>query len=89
MNDRTQPPKPGPGANFNIDFNQTTPEVCAECGHDTFVQVLKFRKLSALLSPSGEETLIPLQTFACAKCGHINKGFLPKGNTENVSNIDY
>ena len=33
MNDRTQPPKPGPGANFNIDFNQTTPEVCAECGH--------------------------------------------------------
>ena len=52
-------------------------------------QVLKFRKLSALLSPSGEETLIPLQTFACAKCGHINEGFLPKGNTENVSNIDY
>jgi hypothetical protein len=23
--------------------------------------------------------MIPIQVFACAKCGHINKGFLPKG----------
>ena len=36
------------------------------------------RKLSALLSPTGQETMIPIQVFACAKCGHINKGFLPK-----------
>ena len=33
--------------------------------------------LSALLSPTGEEAKIPIQVFACAKCGHINKGFLP------------
>ena len=36
------------------------------------------RKLSALLSPTGQEAMIPIQVFACAKCGHINKGFLPK-----------
>jgi hypothetical protein len=36
------------------------------------------RKLSALLSPTGQETMIPIPVFACAKCGHINKGFLPK-----------
>ena len=35
--------------------------------------------MSALLSPHGKETMIPMQVFACAKCGHINKGFLPKG----------
>ena len=63
---------------MNIDFEQTTPVVCDECGHDVFTQVLKMRKVSALLSPTGQETMIPIQAFACAKCGHINKDFLPK-----------
>ena len=63
---------------MNIDFSQTTAEVCEECGNDTFVQVYQMRTLSALLSPTGQETMIPIQVFACAKCGHINKGFLPK-----------
>ena len=64
---------------MNIDFSQTTAEICEKCENDTFVQVYKIRKLSALLSPSGTEAMIPVQVFACAKCGHINKGFLPKG----------
>ena len=63
---------------LNIDFSQTTAEVCEAYGNETFVQVFKMRKLSALLSPMGQESMIPIQVFACAKCGHINKGFLPK-----------
>tara|TARA_B100000780_G_C20785090_1_gene311770 strand:- start:330 stop:551 length:222 start_codon:yes stop_codon:yes gene_type:complete len=63
---------------MNIDFTQTTEVVCEECKHDVFTQALKMRKLSALLSPSGQETMIPIQAFACAKCSHINEGFLPK-----------
>ena len=65
---------------MNIDFSQTTAEVCEneKCKNETFIQVFKMRKLSALLSPTGEPTMIPVQVFACAKCGHINKGFLPK-----------
>ena len=67
-----QPPQ------MNIDFNQTTAETCEECGNDTFVQVFKMRKLSALLSPTGQESMIPIRIFACAKCGYVNKGFQPK-----------
>ena len=63
---------------MNIDFSQTTAEVCEKCENDTFQQVYQMRKLSALLSPTGTEAMIPIQIFACAKCGHINKGFLPK-----------
>ena len=63
---------------LNIDFSQTSAEVCEACKNDTFHHVFKMRKLSALLSPTGEETMIPIQVFACVKCGHINKGFLPK-----------
>ena len=63
---------------MNIDFSQTTAETCESCGNDTFVQVFKMRKLSALLSPTGQESMIPIQIFACHKCGHVNKGFQPK-----------
>ena len=62
---------------MNIDINQTTEIVCESCGNDAFVQVFKMRTLSALLSPTGQKTMIPIQIFACAKCGHINKDFIP------------
>jgi predicted nucleic-acid-binding Zn-ribbon protein len=63
---------------LNIDLSQTTEETCESCGHSVFTQAYKMRKLSALLSPAGQESMIPIQVFTCAKCGHINKGFLPK-----------
>ena len=63
---------------LQVDISQTTEEICGECGNDTFIQVFKIRKLSALLSPTGQPTMIPMQMFACAKCGHINPEFLPK-----------
>ena len=66
------------GLQMQVDLNQTTESVCEACGNDTFVQVFQMRKLSALLSPTGQETMIPIQIFACHKCGHINKGFQPK-----------
>ena len=73
-----------PKPQMNIDFNQTTAEVCEKCENDTFVQVFQMRKLSALLSPAGEETMIPVKTFACAKCNHLNKGFLPKTKDDTI-----
>ena len=63
---------------MNIDFSQTTAEVCEKCENDTFTQVYQMRKLSALLSPTGQEAMISIQVFCCAKCGYINEGFLPK-----------
>lgn len=63
---------------MNVDFSQTTGLECDKCKNDKFVQVFYIRKLSALLSPSGEESLIPVPTFACAKCGHVNEGLKAK-----------
>ena len=69
---------------LNVDFSQTTEECCESCGNNTFTQVYQMRKLSALLSPTGQETMIPIQVFACAKCGHINPGFLPKEKNDTI-----
>ena len=58
-----------------IDVSQTTPVKCESCENQTFKQTLLVRKLSALVSPSGQETVIPIGVFACEKCGHVNSEF--------------
>jgi hypothetical protein len=68
---------------LNIDINQTTEITCENCGNNTFIQVAMVRKLSALLSPTGQPTMIPIQAFACLKCNHINKDFIPPDLEEN------
>ena len=59
-----------------IDIEQTTPIKCNDCDNQGFEQVLLLRKVSALVSPTGKETIVPVAVFACSKCGHINKEFL-------------
>ena len=61
------------GMQEQIDFSKTTQIKCEACGGSTFKQTLLLRKMSALASPSGQETIIPMQVFACEKCGHVNK----------------
>ena len=47
-------------------------------GGKVFRQVQMFKRLSALVSPSGKEQLVPVPVFRCDDCGHINDEFLPK-----------
>ena len=64
-----------------IDFSKTTQIQCEACQGSTFKQTLLLRKMSALVSPNGQEPIIPMQEFACDKCGHVNKEF------SDISNI--
>ena len=66
---------------ISVDLTQTSSEKCEKCGNDLFNQVYTIRKLSALLSPTGQEAMIPIQVFACTECSHVNKGFQPKDVT--------
>ena len=58
-----------------IDVSQTTPLKCEKCENQTFKQTLLIRKMSALVSPNGQEQIIPIGVFACEKCGHVNSEF--------------
>ena len=58
-----------------IDISKTSAINCESCENSTFKQSLLLRKLSALVSPNGQETLVPVQVFACEKCGNVNKEF--------------
>ena len=64
--------------NININPDDLEDVLCEKCETQTFEPAMLFKKLSAVLSPSGKETLVPLQIYKCTDCGHINEGFLPK-----------
>ena len=70
-----------------IDFSQTQEVKCEKCEGIHFETVYLMRKLSALLSPAGEESLIPISVFRCADCKHVNKEFLPKDLEENNESV--
>jgi uncharacterized Zn finger protein len=61
----------------NIDFSRAEDVKCDNCGNYTFNEVVLMKKLSALLSPTGKEAIVPIPTFACNACGYINNQFLP------------
>ena len=65
--------------NMNIKIEDTTEIACDNCGGVTFETVMYFRRVSALVSPTAQEAVVPLQMYACKRCHHVNKEFLPKG----------
>ena len=50
---------------------------CDECGCNYFKQVNAFKVVSALISQSGKEQIMPIPTFRCDDCGYVNEDFRP------------
>jgi uncharacterized Zn finger protein len=63
--------------NIPVSLDQTSEIACDECAGTVFHAAFILRKVSALISPTGKETVIPIQVFACDSCGHVNEEFLP------------
>jgi hypothetical protein len=74
--------------NLNISLDQTQALKCEKCDNPTFNQSFLLRKASRLLTGSPQDALIPIQVFACTKCGHVNDEFMPiqlKNQSKNES----
>ena len=59
----------------NIDLTHAKTLECEKCKCKGFKQTLMLKKLSPLVSPNGQEAIIPVAVFACEACGNINKEF--------------
>ena len=69
--------KPPMSPQLNVDLSKADDVTCERCGNYTFQEVMLMKRMSALISPTGKEAIVPIPTFACNACGHINRGFLP------------
>ena len=54
-----------------IDISKADTIVCEECGNASFIQAFFLKKISALMSPTGKEAIVPMQVFSCGNCGSI------------------
>lgn len=64
---------------IRVGLENSTAIVCESCGNDTFIEANYLRKISKLLTGSAEDMVVPMPTFLCAKCNHINAGFAMPG----------
>lgn len=62
-------------AQLNVSLDKTTGISCEECQNDTFTQALYLRKVSPLLTGTGQEGVVPIPTFVCVKCHNVNEKF--------------
>jgi predicted nucleic acid-binding Zn ribbon protein len=64
-------------AKINISLDDLKDITCENCGGKFFREVQAFKRVSALISPTGREQILPIPTYRCDDCGHINEEFLP------------
>jgi len=65
-----------PNQRINIDLKNAEDIKCDECENTYFTPTFMIKRLSALISPTGQEIMAPVQLFQCSKCGHVNNKFL-------------
>lgn len=66
-----------------VPLSKTTPMTCEKCGGESFQEALMLRKVSRFITGDMQDGVIPVATFACITCGHINKDFYPKELVNN------
>tara|TARA_R110002020_G_scaffold200272_4_gene402412 strand:- start:1955 stop:2161 length:207 start_codon:yes stop_codon:yes gene_type:complete len=63
-----------------IDITDADDICCKECSGVYFKQLIRIKKISALLSPTGQDIVVPVQVVQCDRCGKIDESVLAGGN---------
>ena len=69
-------PEGMPQKQVQIDISKADTITCDECGNASFIQAFFLKKISALMSPTGKEAVVPMQVFSCGNCGKIPKNMI-------------
>ena len=75
-----KPLKGGQPSQTQVDINDTEMVKCDDCGNASFIQAFFLRRLSALMSPTGQEAMIPVQVYSCGNCGKVPDKLMPDSN---------
>ena len=66
-----KPMKPLPQQQVKIDLSDADTMKCQKCGNSIFIQGYVIKRISAIVSPTGEEVIAPIQVFNCGNCGEM------------------
>ena len=59
-----------------VDLTKADTIKCDDCGNYLFITAHVIKRLSPIISPTGQEALIPVQVYSCGNCGAVAEGFL-------------
>ena len=65
-----------PQANVQVDLRDADTIKCDDCDNFVFIGGFVLKRLSAIVSPSGEEALVPVQVYSCGDCGKVPNSLL-------------
>ena len=80
--------KPIPQANTKVDLSKAETVKCESCGNYSFIQSYFIKKISAIMSPNGQEAVVPVQVFSCGSCGKVPKIFSEGAGMEEETKED-
>ena len=69
-------PKPMPPKQVELDMSKADTIQCQECGNASFIPSFFLKKISALMSPTGKEAIVPIQVYSCGNCGVVPQNML-------------
>jgi len=69
-------PKPAPTKQVELDISKADTIQCEECGNASFIPAFFLKKISALMSPTGKEAIVPIQVYSCGNCGVVPQKML-------------
>jgi len=87
----TKPMKPlkkPQSAQVQVDLRDAETIKCSSCDNYLFITSFILKRLSAIVSPSGQEALIPVQVYSCGNCGQVAEGFLEGSGLEEEIKSD-
>ena len=69
-------------AQVRVDLKDAETIKCKSCNNYLFITSFILKRLSAFVSPNGQEALIPVQVYSCGNCGEVAEGMLEGSGIE-------
>ena len=88
MNMKPRKPTKQPSAQVQVDLKQAETIKCNDCNNYLFITSFVLKRLSAIVSPTGQEALIPVQVYSCGNCGKVAEGMLEGSGVEESPKED-
>jgi|TARA_B110000196_G_C21046394_1_gene615096 DNA-directed RNA polymerase subunit RPC12/RpoP len=65
-----------PQSEVQVDLKKAETIKCDDCGNYLFITSHVIKRISPIMSPTGQEALVPVQVYSCGNCGKVPKMFI-------------
>ena len=61
---------------MTVDLKQAETLQCEKCTNYLFITSFVLKRISKLMSPTGQEGIVPVQVYRCGNCGAVPSSLL-------------